>query len=548
MILVAHGTSGRWCCSQGRSARSRRWPSGGTGGWLVTGFPRSMTAWLVLGSLLLAGCAGRLPDVERVPSTAIAETGTTPLGQRAAALRADQPALSGFRLLGHPGRAFATQLGLARSAERSLDVQYYTWHNDTAGWILISALRDAADRGVRVRLLLDDLHTVGLDRALLKLDQHPSIEVRLFNPFPARYMRLVDLIRDFDGSNRRMHNKAYIADSVAAVTGGRNIGDAYFGLAGEHNFADLDVLAIGPIVEAIAGQFDAYWNSPHAFPAASIIQPFVPPSEGYLDRRIRGKLHTPLVAGFLAGLDQALIEAPLDHLPLVWARAQLVVDPPEKITGAVLPPEQLVIPALMAAMGAPAQRLDIVSAYLVMSRSWIGTLGQWVDGGVAVRILTNSLAGIDVPIAHAGHLVRRRPLLLAGVEVWEMKADGVDPQFGEPLAGPSLPAPTLHAKAAAIDGRRFFVGSLNLDQRSAYLNTEMGIVIESPELAAALHDFFDERLAEHAFRVEIAEDSRLAWIEATPDGERRYDREPGAGFWRWIGAGLASLLPIDWLL
>ncbi len=512
----------------------------------VRGRPLPVAALLAL--TLLAACAGRLPEVERPVSFAVADGGTTALGRDAAELSSGRAGLSGFHLLGHPGRAFATQLGLANQAERSLDVQYYTWHNDTAGWLMLAAVRTAAERGVRVRLLLDDLHTVGLDRALLALDAHPAIEVRLFNPFPARYMRLVDLVRDFDGSNRRMHNKAFIVDNVAAVTGGRNVGDAYFGLAGERNFADLDVIAVGPVVTEISGQFDTYWNSAWAYPAPAIIDPFVPPSTGYLDRRIRNRTGTPLSQRVVAGLDPDLTAAPLRHLPFVWAPARLIVDPPEKITGDPLPPSTLAIPMLMAAMGAPEERLDIVSAYLVMSRPWIDVFGEWVDRGVELRILTNSLAGIDVPIAHAGHLMRRRPLLLAGVEVWEMKADGADPHFGDAEPGPPGSASALHAKAAALDGRRFFVGSLNLDQRSAYLNTEMGLVIDSPELAESLHRLFDERLVDHAYRVEIGEGSRLRWIEATPDGEVVYDREPGAGFWRWIGTGVAALLPIDWLL
>lgn len=503
---------------------------------------------MLIAFTLLGACVGRLPEVDRPVSVAPVDTEATALGQDAALLATADQGLSGFRLLGYPKKALATYLGLIAAAERSLDIQYYSWNNDTAGWLLLAAIHDAADRGVRVRFLLDDLHTVGLDRALVSLDAHPSIDVRLFNPFPARYMRLVDLVRDFDGSNRRMHNKSLTADNQASITGGRNIGDAYFGLADHGNFADLDVLAVGPIVQAISDQFDTYWNSVYAYPAATIIHPLVPPSAGYLARRIRGKLANPAVADVLAALDRLMIAEPLRDQPYFWGEAQLIVDPPEKIDGDVVPDGDLVIPALMAAMGAPETRLDIVSAYLVMSRPWIDVFGQWVDQGVDLRILTNSLAAIDVPIAHAGHLMRRRPLLLAGVEVWEMRADGADPYFGEPKAGPRGSAATLHAKAAAIDGQRFFVGSLNLDQRSAYLNTEMGIVIESAELAEALHRFFDERLADHAYRVFIGERAQLKWVEATPEGEVFYDREPGAGFWRWVGAGIASLLPIDWLL
>ena len=531
MIVIAWATDRRTSNGAARGARCR------------------LGVLLVLPLLfLVTACAGRLPELDREPSWAILGTETTALGEATLRLTSAEPGRSGFHLLGDPRTAFAAQLGLAAAAERSLDLQYYTWHDDSAGWLLFQALHAAAERGVRVRLLLDDLHTVGLDRALLQLDAHAMIEVRLFNPFPNRYMRLFDLVLDFHGSNRRMHNKSFTADNAVAIAGGRNIGDAYAGLAPEGNFADLDVLAVGPIVEAIAGQFDAYWNSAYAYPAASIIDPWLQPTAHYLAARFRGELADPTVAPYLESLDQAVLAAPLEALALDWGHAQLVVDPPEKIDGTDGLEADLVIPALVAAMGEPESRLDVVSAYLVMSRGWIDTFGEWGDRGVDIRILTNSLAAIDVPIAHAGHLMRRRPLLLAGVEVWELRADGADPHFGGPEPGPPGSAGTLHAKAGAIDGQRLFVGSLNLDQRSAWLNTEMGIVIESPELADTLHRFFDERLGDHAYRVVMDERRRLEWIETTPEGEIRYDREPGAGLFRWIGAGLAALLPIDWLL
>jgi len=513
-------------------------------------FETALAALALALVLLLAACAGRLPELDRAPGYALAEAeaAATSLGQAAAGLSRPHADHSGFHLLGDPRKAFAAQLGLVAAAERTLDLQYYSWHDDRAGWLLLHAVHAAAERGVRVRLLLDDLHTVGLDRALLQLDAHPSIEVRLFNPFPNRYMRLIDLVLDFQGRNRRMHNKSFTADRTVSITGGRNIGDAYAGMITNGAFADLDILAVGPVVGAIAEQFDAYWNSVHAYPAAGIIRPWLAPTPAYLGSRFAGTLASGEVQAYLASLDASIVAGPLDALALEWGTAQLIVDPPAKIDGIDAIGPDLMIPALLVAMGVPEARLDMVSAYLVMSRPWIDVLGEWVERGVELRILTNSLAGIDVPIAHAGHLMSRRPLLLAGVEVWEMKAHSADPYFGEPAPGPPGSGGTLHAKAAAIDGRRLFVGSLNLDQRSAWLNTEMGIVIESPELAAGLHRWFDERLAEHAYRVVLDEASRLEWIETTPAGEIRYDREPGAGLLRWFGAGIAALLPIHWLL
>lgn len=510
--------------------------------------PGSRRALILAFCLLFTACSGRLPPLERGASHTLPAAETTALGRHVAQLRPASSELSGFHLLGNPRTAFAVQLGLAAAAERSLDLQYYSWHDDTAGWLLLQAVYAAAERGVRVRLLLDDLHTVGLDRALLRLDDHPMIEVRLFNPFANRYMRLVDLVLDFQGSNRRMHNKSFTADSAVSIAGGRNIGDAYAGLAERGGFADLDLLAVGPVVDAITDQFDAYWNSGYAYPAASIIRPWLPPTPAYLGSRFAGTLKSSEAQAYLASLDATIIADPLAVLALEWGRARLIVDPPAKIDGLDGIGPNLVIPTLLVAMGVPEIRLDMVSAYLVMSRPWIDGLADWVERGVEIRILTNSLAGIDVPIAHAGHLIRRRPLLLAGVEVWEMKARSADPHFGDPTPGPPGSGGTLHAKAAAIDGRRLFVGSLNLDQRSAWLNTEMGIVVESPALALTLHRFFDERLTDHAYRVVLDEESRLSWIETTGEGEIRYDREPGAGLLRWLGAGIAALLPIHWLL
>jgi putative cardiolipin synthase len=228
----------------------------------------------------------------------------------------------------------------------------------------------------------------------------------------------------------------------------------------------------------------------------------------------------------------------------------LVYDAPEKIENGRSAPDDLMIPALLAAMGVPERRLDIVTPYFVISKAWTDVFTSWASRGVELRILTNSLAANDPPIAHAGYLVRRRALLLGGVQLLELKAGAADPEIGDRRAeaGASGSPATLHAKTAAIDGQRIFVGSLNLDQRSAYLNTEMGMVIESPPLADALHRMFDEQLVDHAYRVTIGEDARLRWIERTPDGEVIHDSEPQIGVIGWLSSGIVALLPLDWLL
>ena len=526
---------------------------------------------LVLLALLAAGCA-RLPDGGHPPSVAFSDTADTGLGRYITPLTDAHPGQSGVHLLGNPRRAFATLLGLAATAERSLDVQTYTWHTDTTGWLLIHAVWQAAERGVRVRLLLDDLNTAGKDWVLAALDAHPSIEIRLFNPFANRQLRFLDVARDFLGSNRRMHNKSFTADNQATVLGGRNIGDAYYGDGARVTFADLDMLAVGPVVGEVSAQFDLFWNSRFAIPAVEVIRLHAPPPADYLETRTAERLATPASLAYARslyaalGLDDALDlddartlqasvggegtvrEALLDRLNLEWGRAHLLFDPPEKIADGRFAGPDTMIPMLMKLMGVPEARLDIVTPYLVIGAAWRDVFVDWAGRGVRLRILTNSLAANDPGIAHAGYAARRRALLAGGVEIFELKRGTLDPHLGEVERGYASSGATLHAKAAAIDERRLFVGSLNLDQRSAYLNTEMGIVVENPTLARALHRMFDERLAEHAFAVRLGPDGRLVWLEQTAGGEVRHTREPDAGLWRSLGAGLGRLLPIDWLL
>jgi cardiolipin synthase C len=500
-------------------------------------------AWIALA----ASCA-RLPEVEPAPSFAFADTGGTTLGAEVGALAAGRPGQSGVHLLGNPRRAMATLMELADAAERSLDIQTYAWHADTVGWLMIDAVWRAAERGVRVRILLDDLNTAGKDWVIAALDAHESIEVRLFNPFTSRSLRFLDVARDFIGSNRRMHNKSFTADNQATVLGGRNIGDSYHGDGVRVTFADLDVLAVGPVVQEVSAQFDLFWNSRFAVPAAHLIRPQSPPPPDYLETRSGIRLSRDESVAYRDGLDGWRGGGPLAMQPLHWGSARLIFDPPEKIAVGRFAAADTMVPALLATMGVPERRLDIVTPYFVVSRAWSDVFVDWAGRGVQLRILTNSLAANDPGIAHAGYLVRRRGLLLGGVELFELKASATDPHLGDDLRGLASSFATLHAKAAAIDGRRLFVGSLNLDQRSAYLNTEMGIVIESPDLAWQLHRMFDERLDEHAYRVVIGADGRLAWIERTVEGEVVHDREPEAGLLRLLGVGIMVLLPVDWLL
>ena len=429
---------------------------------------------------------------------------------------------------------------LARAAERSLDVQYYIWHADTSGGLLAHELWQAAERGVRVRLLLDDNNTRGADEAIAALDAHPNIEVRLFNPYANRGFRLGELATDFARLNRRMHNKSFTADNQAAIVGGRNVGDEYFGADSPVEFADLDVLAVGAVVPEVSAAFDAYWNSESAYPAASLIDHAgqLRPLERIEEqpgaaRYLQAVRATPLVQMLLSG-----------SLPLEWAAARVVQDDPAKVRH---PPEKTelhLLPRLEKAMGKPLRELDLVSPYFVPTKDGAAALTALAESGVRVRVLTNSLAATDVSPVHAGYAKYREELLRAGVRLFELKPNVEDVKTKDKGRGAGNSDASLHAKTFGVDRSRIFVGSFNFDPRSARLNTEMGIVVESQTLASRLSEALDRDMANVAYEVRLSSDGSLAWVER----DVRHTSEPGAGVLKRLWIGFLSILPIEWLL
>ena len=490
--------------------------------------------------IAIGGCASLPRSVDRPHSTALTDTGSTRLGRALAPLAAANAGKTGIHALDNARDAFAARVVLARAAERSLDVQYYIWHPDTSGGLLAHELWQAAERGVRVRLLLDDNNTRGMDEAIAALDAHPNIEVRLFNPYANRGFRLGELASDFARVNRRMHNKSFTADNQATIVGGRNVGDEYFGAESAVAFADLDVVAIGAVVPEVSAAFDAYWNSESAYPAASLIaargrlRPLEKIAESPAAARyLQAVRATPLVGALLSG-----------SLPLDWAPARLVQDDPAKV---LHPPEKTethLLPRLEKAMGKPRRELDLVSPYFVPTREGAAALTMLAESGVRVRVLTNSLAATDVSPVHAGYAKYREELLRAGVRLYELKpfADKNEAKDKDRAAGGS--DASLHAKTFAVDRERIFVGSFNFDPRSARLNTEMGVVVESAALATRLSEALDRDMANVAYQVRLSSDYGLEWIE----GDVRHTSEPGAGMFKRFWIGFLSILPIEWLL
>jgi putative cardiolipin synthase len=513
---------------------------------------RRIPAWLAVPlGLLVAGCVSAPPLDGRSVTSALDGTETTRLGRAIAPGAAANPGRSGIYAIPEPRAAFAARAILAATAERSLDVQYYIWHGDETGYLLFEALWQAAERGVRVRLLLDDINTAGLDATIAALDAHPNVEVRLYNPVFNRNARALAYLTDFARLNRRMHNKSFTADNQATIVGGRNIGNEYFAEGGGVWFKDLDVVAVGPVVREVSASFDLYWASPSAYPAARLVRPAEPEDAAALKARFAGVRADPGSRTYLESLRETTLVRELleGSLPLEWTAARVVGDDPAKTLDTTGRTDVLLLSALLPVAGQPEKSFDLVSPYFVPGEEGAAALAALAERGVKVRVLTNSLAATDVAAVHAGYAKRRAGLLRAGVGLYELKPSAGSGDVPEAKGRPGgSSAASLHAKTFAIDGRRVFVGSFNFDQRSALLNTEMGLLIESPALAARLARGFDDVVPKAAYEVRLAAAGGLEWIELTPSGEVRYGADPGTGPLRRGAVIFLSILPIEWLL
>jgi len=520
----------------------------------ATGLARlSGILWLVLLVLLLAagGCSS-LPEVaERRESMAVVATDGV-LAREVRRLSGEHPGQSGVRLLGDGLDAFAARVALADAAVSSIDVQYYLFHNDMSGKLLIARLLDAADRGVRVRLLIDDMDTAGRDRVMAAIDTHPSFEIRLFNPFANRGRRLLEMIGRFGQVSRRMHNKSFTVDGLATVVGGRNVGDEYFSAHPDVAFGDLDMLAVGAVSREVSEQFDLYWNSELAFPISALTRNQAAEEDlvrarDQLTAYTRSMQHSAYADRIRqTGLVNELAEGRLD---LTWGEAHAYYDLPQKL---MLPPEDRsthMTPKLRPLVEEAQDDLLIFSPYFVPGDAGVDFLAGLAGRDVKVRVLTNSLASTDVAAVHAGYSKYREPLLARGVGLYEVKPQPDRPQTGgEGWVGSSSRA-SLHAKTFVIDRSRLFVGSLNLDPRSAVLNTEMGIVFDSPRMAGGLADWFEENRRRVAYELTLEDsgDGRdtLEWKEGAADGERSWTRDPHTNALQRMLVGLLGFLPIE---
>ena len=500
---------------------------------------RLLTAGLLA---LLVGCASLPAPPPQPPSFALAEVSDTALGRVAAAsLPAGDATLSGFRLLPEGPTAFQARIALARLAQKSLDVQYYLIGNDKAGLQFLRELRDAAARGVRVRLLVDDLYTAGEDPLLTGLAAFPNVELRLFNPLPSRSdsfnWRVLSSLHDFGRINHRMHNKLFIADNRMAISGGRNMADEYFTLSRHDNFIDVDVLSVGPVVPQMSTVFDRYWNSRYAWPIGAVASS-LPPAQAraYFDERVAAHAGGPIEERAHDVLGRTPVAQQLQggRLELVLAPAQVFADSPHKVDDAEAAAEgPTVTQRTLALFGTAQESVHIMSPYFIPGERGMAMIraAGATDANGRIVLVTNSLASTDEPLVYAEYAKHRLDLLKAGVRLYEVGATlgrGTGMGF---TVGHSIDR--LHAKVAAIDGRVVFIGSMNLDPRSAIINTEMGLVIESPQIAQILSTLFRQDIARNVYKLQLSADGeRIEWVETTADGGQRiHHLEPGDN-WR----------------
>lgn len=535
--------------------------------------PKSFIARMLIGTAAATASIAALRFASRLPSRTANDTKadqlaaeTTKLGRAARATAHGHSNESGLYLLPDANDAFAARVLLVRGAERKLDLQYYIWHGDRSGTLLLEAVHQAADRGVQVRLLVDDNGIAGLDTVLSALDRHPNIQVRLFNPFRIRFPKWIGYVADFPRLNRRMHNKSLTADDAVTIIGGRNIGDEYFGAGDIGLFADLDVLAIGPVVADVSTDFEHYWSSEAAYPASQILRAVSTRQLERLSNRASIVERDPTAQAFVERiaslpLIRTVVEGALEFC---WAPVKMLSDPPEKASGAVAT-ESLLASSLVRAIGTPEHSLTVIAGYFVPGDEIVDEFCRLASDGVAVAVLSNSYVANDVALVHAGYAPARVPLLKAGVRLFETcgkarthreRRQASRLGVGSTLRGSGSGstaalrsgASTLHAKTFVIDRRCVFIGSFNLDPRSVELNTELGFLIDSTELAERIDDAFAAHAPEMAFDVRLKGD-RLQWREHGAGGKTTiHDDEPGMRLADHLLIETAKRLPIRWLL
>jgi len=508
--------------------------------------PTTLLLLSLISTLLLLSSCATLPEyVPQTPTSAWQTPENTTAGRIFADDITAHPNKSGALLLPGGMEALLVRNAMAGIAERTLDIQYYIWKGDTVGLLLLQRLVEAADRGVRVRVLLDDQTVKAKDLSLASFSRHPNMEIRLFNPLAGRKKGPVTFLADFSRVNHRMHNKLFVMDNTIAVIGGRNIADRYFGVSSKANARDLDVAVVGPVVQELSGTFDMFWNSRWAFPVETLAKE-IPGSGEMEDLKIQ--LSEEVTAGiktlpWSVDIDTSAMYSRLEELRLafIWAPMEVLYDTPDKVQSS----EARIVDATRGLMDGMKRELLMEVAYFVPGKEGVAGAKELTERGVRVRVLTNSLASNNVSAAHAGYAKYRVPMLEAGAEMYEYRPTAAERKDWSPAAA-SVPT-QMHTKTFVIDRESVFIGTFNLDPRSKVLNTEIGVLIRHPGFAELTAAYIERGMEPgNAYRVFLDEESGEArWIRKDGEKTRIYSYDPQASFWKSLGVVFIRLFPIE---
>lgn len=555
-----------------------------------------LKCWMLLActaaAVLLSGCSTSLPkEVQRPISTALSQPQSTRLGLLIAQSRPSKsrPDTSAFTLISGPKHALSSRMALVENAQKTLDLQYYAIHADQSTERLLRAVVQAAQRGVRVRVLLDDFHSTGANAQVMRLAFVPNVEMRMFNPLAGSRAsslgRAWTLLTDFQRAQQRMHNKLFIADNTMAVIGGRNLGDAYFDASNDGNFIDLDVLTGGPVVKELSHSFDRYWNNVRAYPVQSLIseQELIKLRQQFAQEDSQTELEAPSSLSNALSPSQEEQSLNLQKIPWIWAQALVLADSPAKIPtenqeeahamplleptskGSTNTPPPAAVPALhaetvvdglLALIRSAKQNLLVVSPYFVPGPEIMDAFASARSKGVRIRVLTNSLASNDAPLAHAGYARHRKALLEMGIELHEMRSEAANLRSAMRAGGtgsssgssPGASRAMLHSKLLVIDGRLVAVGSMNLDMRSRLQNTEIAILVASRHFSQLASDSIDDGLPENSWKVQLDQNGQLIWRAPADSGLNDAHSEPDASLGLRLMLQLLGPLAPDSLL
>ena len=486
------------------------------------------------------GCATVPHDLPKSSTTYIADTGDTHFGRLAKDWAVEHDNKSGFLPIGQGMDALGARLRLLEKAEKSVDLQYFLMKDDTAGRVMLLALLKAADRGVRIRFLLDDVFTTAPDRNLLLINQHLNIEVRLFNPISRRGFRALNFVGNFRQANRRMHNKSFTADNAISIVGGRNIADEYFQLKETSIFADFDALSFGPVVSEISSSFDDFWNHKLAIPIEQL-SPDLAANALEEKRKQIGEEADALYSGVYSGAleSQFLQDVISGARPLFAADARVMVDSPEKLVNSVGIEHMALARDLRDVIAQATEEVMFISPYYVPRKNGVELARELVNSNIKVIVITNSLASNNHVPVHSAYARYRKDVVRAGVELFEARADAG--RFAQNTDGPE--EFTLHTKLVLIDRRYLFVGSLNLDPRSIDINAEMGLLIDSKEMTSEISDNVETILPKMTYKIVLNDEDKLEWHGLVDDVESVDTKEPQTSAWLRFKAWFMKIAP-----